>query len=219
MRNVKVIFEDNDVLVVDKPSGISVHPRVGEPLGSTIAGMFRKKLKDKDANRPGIVHRLDKDTSGVLILAKNIKAKDMLQKQFRDRSVRKKYVALVQGTPDPAHAQIEIPIGRHAKNPIRRAAKASGKLASTEYEVIQKYGNYSLLEVTPSTGRTHQIRVHLAHIGHPVVGDRLYGKEDIQLDRHFLHAKSLSIILPSNVRKTFSAPWPVELKAFLHTLH
>ncbi len=219
MPSLDIIYQDKLVIVIDKPAGISVHVGQGRAGEQTIVDLIRDKVKDSDPERPGIVHRLDRDTSGVLIIAKDVKTKVFLQQQFKGRQVKKVYLALVRGVPKLERAILDWPIGRHPRNPLKRAIRPSGKPAQTEYKVKQRFGNkYALLEVYPKTGRTHQIRVHLAHLGHPVIGDRIYGKTEPNLPRHWLHAYKLTIKLPNGVSKTFTSPLPDDLKEFLETL-
>jgi 23S rRNA pseudouridine1911/1915/1917 synthase len=195
-----------------------VHPREGDRSEQTVVDEIRDKVEDTDTERPGIVHRLDKDTSGLLIIAKNPKAKAFLQAQFKDRNVKKTYIALVHGHPENDEAIIELPIGRHSRNPMKRAVVGSGKESTSHYKVIKKFNDHSLLEVYPKTGRTHQIRVHLSHLGNPIVGDSVYGRSSQELSRQFLHAHKLEIDLPNGQHKTFTSPLPPDLKAFLPDL-
>lgn len=215
---MRTIFQDENALVLDKPAGVSVHPRDGDAVEKTIVDEIRDRVEDSDQFRPGIVHRLDKDTSGIIIVAKNPKAKAFLQAQFKDRKVQKTYIALVHGHPEQDEAIIDLPIGRHSRNPMKRAVVGNGKEAITRYKVTKKFKDYALIEAYPKTGRTHQIRVHLAHLGHPIVGDSVYGKSDSRLKRQFLHAHKLEITLPNGTRKTFTSPLPPDLKTFLNSL-
>lgn len=214
-----VLFEDDDVLVINKPRGVLTHSKGALNEEFTVADFVRPRTSDQpDGNRPGIVHRLDRATSGILIAAKSSEAKRFLQKQFQDRKAKKTYLALAQGTPKQPEAIIKLPIERNPKQPQTFRVGASGKGAETAYRVLQTFeaGKYSLLELKPVTGRTHQLRVHLAHIGTPIVGDELYGGEaDEQL---FLHAAGLEITLPTRERRTFEAPLPPELMARLERL-
>lgn len=218
MNIPKIIYEDKDVTVVCKPAGISVHQGAGDNTAPTLADLFRNKTTDKDVDRPGIVHRLDKNTSGVILLAKNQSAKYMLQKQFKQRTAKKIYVALVEGKLKHSRAIIDAPIGRHPKNPMKRAVRMNGKQSTTEYKFIKAIGKFSLIECYPSTGRTHQIRAHLAHIGNPIVGDTLYGHSNPKLSRQFLHASALTIKLPNGNVQTFKAALPSDLSSFLKQL-
>lgn len=228
-----IIFEDKDVLVLDKPAGIAVHAD-SRTQERTLADWIAEKYPETkgvgeslgDIVRPGIVHRLDKDTSGVLIVAKNNKTYEFLKKQFQDRLVGKKYLALVWGNVKEDEGVVDRPIGKSAKDFRQRSAtsNARGTLreAETHWKVKERFGNYTLLEVTPKTGRTHQIRVHLKAVSHPIVCDKLYasGRECPIgiLARQGLHAKSLRIKLPSGVERTFEAPIPDDFAGLLEEL-
>jgi 23S rRNA pseudouridine1911/1915/1917 synthase len=209
--DLPVIYEDEDVLVINKPAGVLSHSKGALNNEATVASFIKPKL-DKDLlplNRAGIVHRLDRQTSGVIITAKNQAAQKWLQKQFSARKTKKIYSAIVEGQPDPPEAIIDTPIKRNPKKPQTFYVNSSGKTAQTHYKLIKSFTksgkNYSLLTVQPQTGRTHQIRVHLAYINHPVVGDRVYGHEGPNL---MLHANSLELTLPSRERRIFSVPPP-----------
>lgn len=195
-----IIYEDDDLLVVDKPAGLTVHPAPGHPdhtLVNAILSHFPRLADISDSLRPGIVHRLDKDTSGVMLVAKNKIAQANLINQFKARSVVKAYLVLVKGKLTPERGIIEAAIGRDPRNRKRMAVVTEGREARTEYQVIKYIGDYTLLEVTPETGRTHQIRVHLAAIDYPVAGDLVYGIRSDHLSRQFLHACRLGFKLPS----------------------
>jgi len=197
---LNIIYQDNDLLVVDKPAGLIVYPAAGHPsytLVNAILSYLPEVPDTGDALRPGIVHRLDRDTSGLMVVAKNSPAQQSLISQFKARSVVKAYQALVKGHLTPEHGIIEAPIGRDPRNRKRMAVVAEGREARTQYQVIKYVGNYTLLEVRPETGRTHQIRVHLSAIGFPVVGDKVYGVKSAYLSRQFLHASRLGFHLPS----------------------
>ena len=188
----------------------------------TIHDLFGSKLADNDELRGGIVHRLDKDTSGVVILAKTGAALEFLQSQFKKRQVDKSYLALVWGRLRHPRARIELPIVRSRKSPTAMSIKPGGRLSVSEYEVISEYDNYSYIKVSIHTGRTHQIRVQFAHMGHPVVGDKMYGSRSMPagLARQFLHAQKLALILPGHKAKTeFEADLPADLDDFLGSLH
>jgi len=198
---LKIIYEDDDLLVVDKPAGLTVHPAPGHPahtLVNAILAHFPHLADIGDSLRPGVVHRLDKDTSGVMLVAKNNAAQIHLARQFKSHSVTKAYLALVKGKLTPENGIIEADIGRDPRNRKRMAVVAAGREARTEYRVVKYIGDYTLLEVMPETGRTHQIRVHLAAIGFPVVGDKVYGVKSPHLSRQFLHASRLGFKLPSS---------------------
>lgn len=215
---MKIIYQDKNVVVIDKPAGIAVHPAHGIPSGETIIERLKKLGLDVY-----LVHRLDKDTSGVMIFAKTPTAKEYLQRQFRDRKVKKTYLALVEGELEHLQAILTYPIARHPKNPLKRAVRGSGKPAETKYKVVKTFGSqssqiYTLVEVRPKTGRTHQIRVQMAYIGHPVIGDGIYGKTDKLLQRHFLHASVLEIDLPNAKAQHFECALPKELEEYLANL-
>ena len=197
-----ILYEDDDVLVIDKPAGLPVHPAPGHPahtLVNAILAYLSVPPDTGDPLRPGIVHRLDMDTSGVMLVARNRTAQANLVEQFKTRSVVKVYLVLVKGHLAPERGVIEAPIGRDPRNRKRMAVVAEdrGRPARTRYQVLKYSGGYSLLEVTLETGRTHQIRVHLAAIGHPVVGDATYGAKSTLLSRQFVHASRLGFCLPS----------------------
>ncbi|MDI6815222.1 MAG: RluA family pseudouridine synthase [Dehalococcoidales bacterium] len=197
---LNIIYENDDLLVIDKPAGLAIHPAPGHPshtLVNAILAHFPHLADISDSLRPGIVHRLDKDTSGVMLVAKNSVAQANLINQFKARSVVKAYLALVKGHLTPENGVIEAPIGRDPRHRKRMAVVAEGREARTQYHVIKHIGNYTLLEVRPETGRTHQIRVHLSAIGYPVVGDTTYGVKSAYLSRQFIHASRLGFCLPS----------------------
>jgi len=198
---LNIIYEDEDLLVVDKPAGLTVHPAPGHPahtLVNAILSRFPHLAALSDSLRPGIVHRLDRDTSGVMVVAKNSLAQAELMEQFKAHSVAKAYLVLVKGKLTPENGVIEAPMGRDPRNRKRMAVVAGGREARTEYQVIKYIGDYTLLEVKPETGRTHQIRVHLSAIGFPVVGDKMYGVKSPFLPRQFIHASRLGFSLPSS---------------------
>lgn len=198
---LNIIYEDADLLAVDKPAGLTVHPAPGHPshtLVNAILSHFPHLADIGDSLRPGVVHRLDKDTSGVMLVAKNSAAQADLSQQFRSHSVTKAYLVLVKGKLTPESGVIEADIGRDPRNRKRMAVVAGGREARTEYRVIKYIGDYTLLEVRTETGRTHQIRVHLAAIGFPVVGDKVYGVKSPHLSRQFMHACRLGFKLPSS---------------------
>lgn len=218
-QTLPVIYEDDDVIVMNKPAGVLTHAKGVQSDEFTVAEFVRPKTTDGvDTNRPGIVHRLDRGTSGVIIAAKNPEAKRWLQKQFSLRKVKKAYVALVEGAPKQAAATIMLPIERNPKKPQTFRVGGNGKPAETAYETLEQFKKYTLLKLMPHTGRTHQLRVHLQYLGCPIVGDEFYGKANKALGRMFLHAQSLEITLPNRERTTFEAPLPPELQNFLKTL-
>lgn len=213
-----ILFEDDNSIVINKPAGISMHGINTEDRSVTIASLFKEKLAKNDPIRGGVVHRLDKNTSGVVVLAKNSKQLAFLQSQFANREVGKKYLALVWGHMKLPHARLELPIKRSTKSPAKMAIDATGKMAVSEYKVIEEYKDYSLLELAIFTGRTHQIRVQLSHLGHPVVGDLMYGNKRAPegLKRQFLHAESLTLKLNQNEpQRVFEAPLAKDLNEFL----
>ena len=199
---VEVVYEDDDIIVVNKPKGMVVHPANGNPDGTlvnAIMAMCKGSLSGIGGEiRPGIVHRLDKDTSGLLIVAKNDLAHINMSNQIKDRKVKKIYIALVKGNINENEATINMPIGRSTKDRKKMAVRKDGKEAITHFKVLKRYKNYTLLEVKIDTGRTHQIRVHMAEIGHPVVGDMVYskGKNEFGVEGQMLHSKSLDFKHP-----------------------
>lgn len=221
-----ILYEDRDVVVIDKPPGIAVHAGVGIKSG-TIADWFMARYPNAkyvgDIGRAGIVHRLDKDTSGVMILAKNETAFIHLKNQFALRRVRKEYLALVFGVPGGKDGRITRPIMRSRRNPMRRAADDAGKDAATEWVMEKRFGSmYALLRVIPFTGRMHQIRVHLHFLGYPIVGDSLYTfkrkRQPQGVKRQLLHAEHLTVLLPNEKRKTFTAPLAEDFQEVINTL-
>ena len=214
-----IIYEDDDLLVVDKPAGLPVHPAPGHPshtLVNAILPHFPHLAALSDSMRPGIVHRLDKDTSGVMLVAKNSVAQADLFDQFKAHSVVKAYLVLVKGHLTPENGIIEASIGRDPRNRKRMAVVAGGREARTEYRVVRYIGDYTLLEVRPETGRTHQIRVHLSAIGYPVAGDKVYGVKSAELSRQFLHACRLGFKLPSTGEYVeFTSELPPDLEQAL----
>jgi 23S rRNA pseudouridine1911/1915/1917 synthase len=212
---LEIVFEDRDLMVVNKPAGMTVHPAPGHP-GQTLANAILAhlpNLKDVESHRPGIVHRLDKDTSGLIIVAKNEPAHMNLAEQFKSRAVRKVYLALVEGHLTPVEGSVDAGIGRDPHHRQRMAITTRGREAQTDYKVLRYIDNYSLLELRPRTGRTHQIRVHLSAIGFPVVGDSLYGRESHLVSRQFLHAHKLGFKLPSSGQNVeFESQLPADLQ-------
>lgn len=219
-----IVYEDEHLLVVNKPAGMVVHPAARMVSGTLVNALLAHCPQVADvggSDRAGIVHRLDRETSGLIVVAKNPEAHAALQRQFKRRLVRKTYVALVEGQVQPREGIIEVPIGRDPKDRTRMAVSRTGRPAVTQYRVVEIFPQYTLLEVRPHTGRTHQIRVHLAWLGYPVVGDRVYGRRRQTLlpDRHFLHARELAFTHPVTGEKlVLSAPLPPELTALLNQL-
>ncbi len=221
---LKIIYENKDILVLYKPAGIVVYPPVPYYLKDTITGaLLAYNNIFQKVERCGIVHRLDKDTSGLIVVAKNNKTKEYLISQFKKRKVTKKYVALIEGHLKPDQGVIESPIGRSEKDKTKMhiALENEGKYAKTIYKVLNYFENFTYVEVIPETGRTHQIRVHFASIGHPILGDLLYGpkKRKIDIPRQFLHAKYLKFRLP-NTKKwvDFECKLPQDLQKVLDEL-
>ena len=229
---IDVVYEDDTLVVVNKPAGLVVHPAAGTPSG-TLANALAFHFQQLPARgvRPGIVHRLDRDTSGLIVVAKTEAALENLSDQFRDRTVFKSYVALVHGRMSPDSGKIDQPLARDRSNRTRMAVVRGGRNALTLYRVRRSFDRFTLLDVELKTGRTHQIRVHLAWLKHPVVGDETYGGgrdntiQDPQLrahvrnlKRHFLHAEKLSFTHPTTGEVVkFESPLPAELSALLAT--
>ena len=201
MPELPVIYEDEHVLVVNKPAG----------LLSMAKGEYTEEVTLE--NYGLLVHRLDRDTCGVVILAKDEETQTMLRKQFQDRKAHKTYYAVVSGRPKMDEALIDLPMARNLKRPTTFQVDANGKSAQTHYKVVDTDDKHSLVELKPTTGRTHQLRVHLKYIGTPILGDAVYGEE--KADRLYLHATELEITIPKGERKTFAAPLPAEFKNVL----
>lgn len=197
-----IVYEDTDVIVVNKPQGMVVHPAAGVYNG-TLVNALLSHCKDlsgiNGVARPGIVHRIDKDTSGVLVIAKNDNAHNKLAEQFKDHSMTRSYIALVEGILKKDEGTIDAPLGRHPVERIKIAVIKNGRRAITHFRVLERFNNNTLVECVLETGRTHQIRVHMAYIGHPLVGDPVYGhkKQRFNLKGQMLHAKKLGFIHPS----------------------
>lgn len=211
--DLPVIYEDDDCVVINKPTGVLSHSKGAFNPESTVATWLESRWQGPASERAGIVHRLDRATSGVMIGAKNPAALSWLQKQFSLRKVKKTYVAVVAGQLEKAAAMIDMPIERNPKRPQTFRVGAQGKSAITTYKVVARSDQYSLLELVPQTGRTHQLRVHLKQLGHPIVGDDLYAGQSAE--RLFLHATSLEITLPNRRRKVFEAKIPKDFKELL----
>lgn len=204
--NLDILYKDEDCIVVIKPEGVLTHSKGAFNPEATVSTFIRQFTEGMNDNRGGIVHRLDRITSGLLICARNESALTWLQKQFAERKAKKTYLAVVTGTPEQQEAFIDMPIERNPKKPQTFRAGPNGKQAKTKYKVLKSNNKYSLLELNPETGRTHQLRVHLSQIGHPIIGDVLYGGE--QAERTYLHALSLEIIIPNREKKIFECPIP-----------
>jgi 23S rRNA pseudouridine1911/1915/1917 synthase len=218
-----IVYEDRNLMVVNKPAGMVVHPAAGHRTGTLVhaALAYAPDIEGIGGEiRPGLVHRLDRDTSGLILLAKNDQAHRWLQNQFRNRQTEKVYLALVDGAPPTPRGRIEAAIGRHPAQRQKMAVvpAGQGRPAVSEYQRLETFHQHTLLEVRPLTGRTHQIRLHLAFIGCPVTGDRVYGRRtaSLPLERHFLHAARLTIRLPGEGEpRLFEAPLPAELESLL----
>lgn len=221
---LSVLYEDTDLIAIDKPADMVVHPAYGNPSGTLVNALlhhYPEVANVGSRDRAGIVHRLDKQTSGVMVVARTQSALEALQAQFKARTVEKHYIALVEGTPDNHIGIIEAPIGRDPKQRKRMAVVRGGRPARTRYQMREAYDHHSLLDLWLETGRTHQIRVHLAWLKHPVVGDQVYGfrKQRIKLNRLFLHAADLAVDSPTTgERLNFSAPLPEILQNVLTNL-
>ena len=215
-----IIYEDDHVLVLNKPAGVLTHAKGEVAEEFTVADFVRLRMTEKDTtNRPGIVHRLDRDTSGIIICAKDSETKGKLQKQFQDRKAHKTYLAIVRGTPKKLAATLDLPIERNPKKPSTHRVGVNGKSAVTRYEVLGTNGTYSVVRLHPETGRTHQLRVHMAYIGTPIVGDRLYGTEKSPINRLCLHAEQLEITIPTSRRETFVAAPPEDFQALMDRIN
>lgn len=208
-NELPIIYIDDNVVVINKPIGVLSHAKGALSEEFTVAEFFRRySTYNADTNRPGIIHRLDRDTSGVMIGARNAETATMLQKQFADRKTKKTYFAVVDGIPKLDKANIDLPIARNPTAPSTFRVDGKGKSALTRYEVIAVDDKHALVKLQPQTGRTHQLRVHMAYINTPIMGDKVYGKA---ADRLYLHAYSLEITIPSGNRTTFTAPVPADL--------
>ena len=219
---LRVLYEDADLLAIDKPAGMTVHPSPGH-ASATLVNAILAHCDDLSGiggvMRPGIVHRLDRDTSGVILVAKNDAAHNDLARQLKARTVEKAYMAIVEGTPRPPEGVIDAPIGRDPGNRKRMAIVQGGREATTAYRVLERYAGYALVEARPRTGRTHQIRVHLAASGHAIVGDRVYGKPSPLIARQALHAARIVFAHPrTRARMEVEAPLPADFEAALRQL-
>jgi 23S rRNA pseudouridine1911/1915/1917 synthase len=223
---LNILFENSDLLVIDKPAGMVVHPSAGHASGTLVHAVLAHTPEISGVGgekRPGVVHRLDRDTSGIILLAKNDASHHWLQDQFKGRLVTKIYLALVDGKPPTPEGRIEASIGRSStqRKMMAITSPTKGRQAISEYRTLETFPLHTYLEVHPITGRTHQIRLHLAFIGCPVAGDVVYGHKNpsLPLSRHFLHAARLTIRLPGETAsRTFEAPLPVELASILQQL-
>jgi 23S rRNA pseudouridine1911/1915/1917 synthase len=218
-----IVFENDDLLVVNKPAGMVVHPTAGHSSGTlvnAVLGYDPEFGEISGEERPGVVHRLDKETSGLIVMAKNDAAHRWLQDQFRLRKVEKVYLALVDGAPPTPTGRVEAAIGRDPSHRKKMAIlpPSKGREAVSEYKTLESFKSHTLLEFHPLTGRTHQIRLHCVFLECPIVGDKVYGRksQSVQLDRHFLHAARLKITLPGEKKpRQFEAPLPEDLEAVL----
>ena len=221
-----ILFENDDLFVIDKPAGMVVHPAAGHSSGTLVNAVLGYDPEIEGIGgeeRPGVVHRLDKETSGLIVLAKNERAHRWLQDQFRLRKVEKTYLALVDGKPPTPSGRVEAYIGRDPSHRKKMAivSESRGREAISEYKTVESFDKHTLLEFHPLTGRTHQIRLHCAFLGCPIVGDEIYGrkKATIEIGRHFLHAYRLKIMLPgTKEQRAFEAPVPAELQKVLGEL-
>lgn len=224
--SLDIVFENDDLVIVNKPAGMVVHPAPGHSSGTLVhaaLGSFSDLKGIGGEIRPGIVHRLDKDTSGLIIVAKNDQAHRWLQDQFRLRKVEKAYVALVDGKPPTPTGRVEAAIARDPAHRKQMAvvSEGRGRPAVTEYKTLVQYPKHTLVEAHPFTGRTHQIRLHMAFLGCPITGDRIYGhkKPSLEIERHFLHAAKISIVLPGDEQKsTFTTGLPEDLQKVIDQL-
>lgn len=210
-QTLPIVYQDKNVLVINKPIGVLSHSKGVMNEEFTVGEFFRSfSSYHADTNRPGIIHRLDRDTSGIMIGALNDETAKLLQRQFADRKTKKTYIAVVDGIPKEQKAIINLPIARNPSAPSTFRVDAKGKSAQTDYEVLATNEKQSLVRLQPRTGRTHQLRVHMAYLGTPIHGDRVYGKKS---DRLYLHALSLEITIPTSDRRVFEAPLPPEFLA------
>ena len=216
-----IVHEDDDLLVIDKPAGLVVHPGAGQPDRTLLNALLAHAPALAAVPRGGIVHRLDKDTSGLLVVAKTVSAQSELAKQLADRSMRRVYLAVVQGDP-PASGTIDAPVGRDVRARTRMAVTNRGKPARTSYRVLERYGQAALVECRLETGRTHQIRVHFQHIRHPLIGDETYRRgtrHGIRFARQALHAAQLALVHPTTRKAvSWSVPMPRDMKRLVETL-
>jgi 23S rRNA pseudouridine1911/1915/1917 synthase len=217
---LRIAYEDEHLLVVDKPAGVAVHPSAGHAKGTLVHGVLAHGAAGGEEERPGIVHRLDRDTSGLLVVARSEEAHRRLKNMVRQRQLERTYLALVRGRPRSRAGRIEAPIGRDRRDPTRQSLDSnSPRDAVTHFELVEQLGEYALLRIRLETGRTHQIRVHLAAIGLPVVGDRVYGAPDPALGRQFLHATRLAFTHPfTGERVDVESPLPPDLAGHLQEL-
>lgn len=213
-HELPIIYLDDNVIVINKPVGVLTHSKGALNDEFTVAEFFRKYTTyGSDTNRPGIIHRLDRDTSGIMVGARNPETAAMLQKQFADRKTKKTYMAVVNGALKEHEAKVDLPIGRNPNAPSTFRVDSKGKAAITRYQVLATTDKLSLVELRPETGRTHQLRVHMQYLGTPILGDRVYGKP---ADRLYLHAAKLEVAIPGGQRKVFETPVPPEFTEFFN---
>lgn len=210
-EKLDILYLDDNVIVINKPAGILTHAKGADSDEFTVADFFKRySTYALDTNRAGIVHRLDRDTSGVIIGARNNETANLLKKQFAKRLTKKTYIAITTSIPKLEKARIDLPIARNPKKPATFKVSSNGKVAITDYKVLKTNKNYALIELMPKTGRTHQLRVHLNYINCPILGDKVYGAK--KADRMYLHAEKLEITIPNKGRMTFEAKLPKEFK-------
>lgn len=215
-NELPIIYIDDNVIIINKPCGVLSHSKGAMNDEFTVADFFRRYSSyNIDNNRPGIVHRLDRDTSGVMIGARNLETAILLQKQFADRKTKKTYISILDGIPKLERANIYLPINRNPSKPSTFRVDSNGKAAITKYEIIASNNKYSLVKLQPQTGRTHQLRVHMTYVNTPILGDKVYGKSAKRL---YLHAFSLEITIPGGSRQTFTAPVPSEFNEFFPSI-
>lgn len=219
---LSVVYENSDVVVLDKSAGMVVHPSAGHESGTLVNALLARypELGNSEEQRPGIVHRLDKDTSGLMLVARNKRALWYLQDELRKRRAHKEYTLLCCGTLRPPSGTIEAPIGRSPANRLKMAVVSTGREAWTGYETLETLGRFTLARAALHTGRTHQIRVHFASVGHPLAGDTLYGNCRVEgLKRQFLHSSRLVVRLPNGEQMEWTSPLPSDLQCVLDKLH
>ncbi|MDY0295480.1 MAG: RluA family pseudouridine synthase [Acholeplasmataceae bacterium] len=221
--NLDIVYEDDDLIVINKPQGLVVHPASSYHEPTLVHGLLHQVDELSTINgvvRPGIVHRIDKDTSGLLVVAKNDFSHQFLSNELHDHLIKREYIALVYGDFKESEGSIDAPIARHPKNRLKMAIVSGGKKAKTHFKVIERFGSHTLVECVLETGRTHQIRVHMAYIHHPVLGDPLYGPQEVVgKDGQFLHAKKLTLMHPTKKEEmTFTADLPQNFKDMLALL-
>lgn len=219
---LEVIYQDSDIVVIDKPAGLSVHPGPGHPDGTLVNALLARCPDIQGVGgvqRPGLVHRLDKDTSGLIVVAKTEKAHQDISGQIKERQVHKGYLALTVGVPPQDSGTVDAPIGRDPRHRQRMAVVLGGRESRTHYRVVQELDGHALLALVLETGRTHQIRVHLAYLGYPILGDEVYGRRSSILPRQFLHADSLEFRHPqTGEHMSFRSDLPRDLKEAMESL-